>query len=423
MLKKIVLISLVLFSTTFCSSKEEIKSEINSILKRIPASTKVSILVVNPLVEDTIYSRNSKASMIPASNNKLFTTSVALKLMGGSYKLATKILTNAPPMKDGIIHGNVYIKGFGNSLFTEKDLDSLVNVIKNLGVKKITGKIIGDDSYFDEIYTRDDWISHERANVKLPPVSAIVVNRNRYITHRRVWVRRHGRRVLRRYTYHISIKNPPLHAARLLREKLIKAGIKVEKKAVKGKAPANCKEVAESAITLRHLIKEINKHSDNFLAECLFKTLGAVATGKQGNSFYSTQTIIKFMKDNGIYSEGTSVVDGSGISRYDHITVSAIVGLLQKMYFDLHHFKDFFQSLSIAGEDGTLRHRLDGTLAQNNFHGKTGTLNGVSSLSGYLTLPSGDELIVSMIFEFDKHGADYYRNIQDDIVKALAKWK
>ena len=93
------------------------------------------------------------------------------------------------------------------------------------------------------------------------------------------------------------------------------------------------------------------------------------------------------------------------------------------MYFDLAHFDDFYNSLSIAGVDGTLEHRLEGTKAENNFHGKTGTLNGVSSVSGYLTTDGGDDLIISIIFEFNRKGARYHRRIQDDIIKLLAGWK
>jgi PBP4 family serine-type D-alanyl-D-alanine carboxypeptidase len=179
--------------------------------------------------------------------------------------------------------------------------------------------------------------------------------------------------------------------------------------------------ICQSTISLHRLLSLINKHSDNFLAECLFKTIGAISSGKQGNSFFSTQTILTFIEDNAIYSKGSSIVDGSGISRFDQITVGAIVGLLSKMYFDLQNFEDFYNSLSIAGIDGTLEDRMDSG-EYINFRGKTGTLNGVSSLSGYLTTKNDDELIVSMIFEFNRGGARTYRNIQDRIIAILNDW-
>jgi len=411
---KYVILSLIFTTHLFSSSKEEIRNKIDIILSKLPATTKAAVFVYNPLTEDTIYSLNPTLSMIPASNTKLFTTATALSLMGGDYMLYTKFYSDDTLYTDGVIDGNLYIKGFGNSLFTTEDLIDMVDTLWNLGIRKITGKIIGDDSYFDEIYTRDDWITDEVANVKLPPISAIVIDNNRKITR----LKRRGRY----RNYYVDIENPPLYAAQLLKEKLIEKGIEVTQSAERGITPITAYQVTAKGVELREVIQFINKESDNFLAECLFKTIGAVASGQQGNAFYSTQTILSYIADNGIFSKGTAIVDGSGISRYDQITVGAVVGLLEKMYFDIANFDDFYNSLSIAGVDGTLRRRLKGTFAENNFRGKTGTLNGVSSLSGYLTCENGEDLIVSIFFEFSRGGAGFHRDIQDSIITALCEW-
>ena len=415
MIKKSLLLFLLICSVSLATSKEVIRSRIESLLDNLPKGTIAGILIFNPLTEDTIYKQNFTHSMIPASNTKLFTTATALSLMGGNYPLKTVLFTTDKDIKDGVINGDLFIKGFGNSVLTSDDIDTMAMELHTKGISKITGNVVGDDSYFDEMYTRDDWIRDERANVKLPPISALVVDRNRTIVYRR------RGRYKRRYV--AFVKNPPLNAAIILRNKLREHGIKVEGKAVKGVTPSNIIPLAESQILLKDLIRLINKHSDNFLAECLFKTIGAVASGNQGNSFYSTQAILKFIKDNGIYSEGTAVVDGSGISRFDQITPVAVVGLLEKMYFDLKNYKDFYNSLSIAGIDGTLRHRLNETFAENNFHGKTGTLRGVCSLSGYLTTKRHDDIILSIFFDFKHKWESYYRNIQDEIVKIIADWE
>ena len=171
------------------------------------------------------------------------------------------------------------------------------------------------------------------------------------------------------------------------------------------------------------LLNLINKNSDNFYAECLFKTLGSVYSGQQGNSFFSTQAILNYIDDNSIYSKGTTIVDGSGISRFDQVTAGALVGLLEKVYFSIKQFDDFSNSLSIAGVDGTLKKRMIGTSAENNFRGKTGTLNGVTSIAGYVTTADDDDLIVCMMFEFTQGGSNKYKNIQDRIIKILAEWK
>ncbi len=410
-LLKYLFITLLFTSFLLGSSKEEIRNKIDLILAKLPSSTKAGILIYNPLTEDTIYSLNHTISMIPASNTKLFTTATALSLLGGDFILYTKIFSSDSILTDGVVDGDLYIKGYGNSLFTNEDLDDMVDSIKEMGITKVTGKILGDDSYFDDVYTRDDWITDEVANVKLPPISAIVIDNNRKITR----LKRRGRY----RNYYVNIDNPPQYAAQLLREKLIEAGIVVESNADTGITPDDAVVISEKGVELRELIQFINKESDNFLAECLFKTIGAEASGEQGNAFYSTQTILTYIADNGIYAHGTAIVDGSGISRFDQITVGAVAGLLEKMYFDIANFEDFYNSLSIAGVDGTLKRRMQGTYAEDNFRGKTGTLNGVSSLSGYLTCKNGDDLVISIFFEFNRSGANFHRDIQNSIVESL----
>ena len=414
-MKKIFILFLLFISVSFASSKEEIKGIIANIVGKLPASTNVGIIIYNPLTQDTIFQKNAFVSMTPASNTKLFTTATALSLLGGDFPLFTKIMTNDLNIKNGVINGDIFIKGYGNSTFTVSDLEVMVNTIKSKGIRKITGRIIGDDTYFDDVYFRGDWITDEVANVSLPPISAIVIDRNREVTYKKI------RRRMKSYTTNVS--DPPLHAAKLLREKLAAEGIEVGGICMKGETPGNAVTLAESKIILRNLISLINKHSDNFLAECLFKTIGAESSKQQGNSFYSTQAITNFLEENGVYLKGSSILDGSGISRFDQVTPISIAGILEKMYFDIANFEDYYKSLSIAGVDGTLRNRFTGTSAENNLHGKTGTLDGISSLSGYLTTAKGDDLIISIIMEFDKKGNRFHHEIQDEIVKILTDWK
>ena len=403
------------YNFVFAEIPEKVLNKIEELISEVPSGTRTALMIYNPLTEDTIISINASESMIPASNTKLFTTAVALELMGGDYLLSTRIMADDSDFSDGIIEGNIYIKGFGNPTFESDDLDSLVNELYQLGLRKITGDVVGDDTYFDNVYSRDDWINDERANVNLPPISALVINRNRTTVVRK----RRGRY----RTYFVNINNPPLFAAKKLKEKLSSYGIEVDGNPVSLQAPDSVKNLVESSISLRELLQKINKRSDNFLAECLFKTIGAVYSGQQGNSFFSTQAILSYIRDNGIYSEGTQIVDGSGISRFDQVTAGALTGLLEKIYFNIKNYQDFYNSLSVAGVDGTLKDRMVGTSAENNFRGKTGTLNGVSSVSGYITTADGDDLIVCIIFEFKKDGARKYRDIQDRIIELLASWK
>lgn len=408
---KILLLLLLIFnvSSLFASGKK-IALQIEQQLSRLPKSTKTGVLILNPLSGDTILSINHTLSMIPASNTKLFTTAAALTLLGADFPVSTKLFADNSTIKNGVLKSNLYLKGYGNALFSERNFDEIITALLSLGINSIEGDLIGDESFFDDVYVRDDWIQDEVANVKLPPINALVLDRNRTTAKNR-----RGRR------YYIDVKDPALNTVLKFNEKLNANGINIKGSVKKGITPKNVVEIYDISVTLMELLKPINKSSDNFLAECLFKITGAHAYGEQGTAFYATQAVLSFIEDNGIFYRGSSVVDGSGISRFNQITPGAIAGLLERVYFDLNHFDDFFNSLSIAGVDGTLGGRMRNTSAHRNFRGKTGTLNGVSSLSGYLTNSDGDDIIVVLLFEFSQGGANLHRKVQDEIIKILCE--
>jgi len=154
--KRILFLFLFLSISASASSKEEIANRIKALLSTLPANTISGVLIYNPLIQDTIFASNEKRPMTPASLTKLFTTSTSLSVMGGEHKLSTKLFSEDQDLKDGVLNGNLYIKGFGNSVFTDSDLESFVNKLKEKGVKVITGSIVGDDSFFDDVYTRED---------------------------------------------------------------------------------------------------------------------------------------------------------------------------------------------------------------------------------------------------------------------------
>lgn len=153
-MKKILFIVLLIISVSFATSKEEIKGIISNIVEKLPISTNVGIIIYNPLTQDTIFQKNAFVSMTPASNTKLFTTAAALSLLGGDFPLYTRLLTNDLNITNGIISGDIFIKGYGNSTFTISELELMVKDIKSKGIRKITGRIIGDDTYFDDVYYR-----------------------------------------------------------------------------------------------------------------------------------------------------------------------------------------------------------------------------------------------------------------------------
>jgi len=416
--KKVLIFLLFNTINLFCADNV-LRTRIENILAKVPSSTDCGVLVYNPMTKDTLFQINKLKSMIPASNTKLFTTAVALSELGGDFLISTKIFADNKDFKDGVLHGNIYLKGYGNGMFGSEDLDKMIREIKKLGIKKILGNVIGDDTYFDDVYMRDDWIDDEVRSVNLPPVSALVYNRNSVATQ----VKQVKRRRKKIVTVFNKMSNPPLQIAGIFRNKLIAEGITVIGGTASGETPAKAKVLSTFSVPLKDFISVVNKRSDNFLAECLFKILGAERCGCQGNAFYSTQAVLSFISETGIYSKGTAIVDGSGISRYNQITPAALVGILEKMYFDMKNYDDFFRSLSIAGQDGTLRGRMINTRAEKNMHGKTGTLNGVSSITGYVKNLKGEDIIVSIIFDFNRGGKFLYHDVQDDIISVIADSK
>ena len=397
------------------SAQNSIKSSISSILSSVHPGVHSSVLVLDPLSNDTIYAKNISRLMMPASVTKLFTTITALSLMGPEYKLNTVIYAENQ-VSQGILHGNIYLKGYGNSLFTGEDLADMVNELKQKGITKIAGDVVADDSYFDDEYRRSDWIEDEQGDAGMPPVSAIVIDRNMFSTTVK------GRRGTYR-TRSAKVANPPLSAANKFCNELKKSGITVTGKAVSGTTPKTAVELTKRGVALKELIKTINKRSDNFLAECLYKTLGAFHSKIEGSSFYSSQAEKSFLSKNDIITDGGEIVDGSGLSHSNQISARGLVNLLEWAYSNLPCFDDLAKSLSVAGEDGTLRNRMLDSDASAHFFGKTGTLNGVSTLAGYLKCKSGDELIIVIMFEFGGASPKHYRRLQDLIIEAASGYK
>jgi D-alanyl-D-alanine carboxypeptidase len=405
-------------SASLWSQYDSLTIKIEEILSELPSGTDYTIFVINPLTIDTLYQYNIDEPLIPASNTKLYTTAVALYLMGPDYKVSTKLFSDDTLLADGIVNGSLYIKGYGNPYFYDEQLQNMVDKLHEIGITKVTGNIFGDDSFFDDIYLREDWIIDDKTDYELPPVSALTLNKNRIEVQKKYY--RRGRARYR--TVHESITNPPLHIANELRNALVESGIEVNGAAGVDITPDFAAELHEEFVTMRELITRVNKRSDNYAAECLFKLVGAYATGEQGTNINAAQSIIDFLKDNDIYHEGTQVIDGSGLSRYNLTPSAGLVTLLEFIYVDLDYFPLYYEALSIAGVDGTLHDRMENSSAEYNFRGKTGTLRGCSAVSGYLRSKNDDDLIVSIIFLFNKKRTDFYRGIQDRIIELLSTY-
>ncbi len=461
MIKKIILLFLI-YVTIY--PQNELKERIDKLINKIPKGTIAAVEIIDAATGESIYENEATTHVIPASNAKLFSTATALSLMGVSYEFETRILTEDKNIADNIIDGNLYLQGLGNSLFSDKELDDFVNELKKLNIKEIRGDIIGDDSIWDNNYFRQDWIEGEVANVSVPAVSALVLNRNMLtlnisgsskiknraivsldldndfidIQNSCVTVKRKGTpsavlklnngkftlnvtgKIGRNLHKSISVKvnNPAFYAATVLYTKIKKAGIEISGKLKEGITADNATTIKKYILPLIDVVNLVNKRSDNFLAECLFKSIGAYNTMKQGNAFYSTQAINQFINEQDIYNDDVEIVDGSGISRSNNVTVKTMAQLLYNIYNNKKIFDVYKNSLAVSGLEGTLRRRMKNGY-EGKFYGKTGTLNGVSSLTGFYEIEEGRYYIISMVFQFSKKDHAYYKNIQDNIIESV----
>ncbi len=224
-------------------------------------------------------------------------------------------------------------------------------------------------------------------------------------------------------TFSLSLRRPELYAGQLLKESLSRHGILVNGSLTTGVAPAHASCVAVHEISLDTVLIHALKISDNLSAENILKTLSAQKYSLPATSKKGIYVVNQFMASIGIDTTKYRIVDGSGVSRYNLLSSHIIVHLLVEMHKNPNLFKRFSAALPIAGIDGTLQYRMAGTNAQANLMAKTGTLNGVSCLAGYVRTKDGELLAFSIMIQNFLDSPDVYRNMQDKIGEILSEFR
>jgi D-alanyl-D-alanine carboxypeptidase/D-alanyl-D-alanine-endopeptidase (penicillin-binding protein 4) len=218
----------------------------------------------------------------------------------------------------------------------------------------------------------------------------------------------------------LSVWKPELYTATLFTEALQRNGISVAKAPSLGQVPPSDREIAVHFQRIDSTIVNMNKVSDNLTAEILLKTLDAVSNNVPGTSEGGISVVKQFLSSVGIDTLKYRLTDGSGLSYYNLITAEMIVQLLEGMQHQADVFPLFYESLPIAGVDGTIRNRMKKTPAEGNLRAKTGTISGVSSLSGYVQTLDGERLIFSMSMQNFVYPTRLYQRAQDKIGAILA---
>jgi serine-type D-Ala-D-Ala carboxypeptidase/endopeptidase (penicillin-binding protein 4) len=361
-----------------------------------------------------VYEHHASTKLAPASNMKLVTSAAALRDWGAAHQFITELYADDVPVTPrGVLDGDLYLRGLGDpSLSTRSyqrevfdlttaSFEAFAKLLKRDGVKKIKGRVHGDPSWFDKLKTVPSW--KDGLQLECGPLSALSGNQGLDDGNR--------------------VKAPASWAAKLMTKALVNAGIKVKGKPGSGPVPASAKLVKRQySATLRGLLKHMNKESDNFFAEMLLKGLGKDFYG-EGSTTIGTEANRAVLHAMGINSSTYVIQDGSGLSYGDRLTAESVVRVLGAMR-QRDDFDDYYDSLAVAGKDGTLDDRMRGTAAAGNAHAKTGTLNIAVCLSGYVESANDHLVAFSILMNGGSMGtADWGRatTAQDKIVVALAK--
>jgi D-alanyl-D-alanine carboxypeptidase/D-alanyl-D-alanine-endopeptidase (penicillin-binding protein 4) len=323
------------------------------------STTQSSAIAIDLATGQTLFTRNADRSLAPASNEKLTVTYAALVELGTSYRFRTALL-GVGSQEENVWHGDVFLKGYGDPTLTSPGLDGLAEQLTELGITRIDGRVLADESWFDAQRTAPGWKAAFFIN-ESPPLSALVVDRGRYDGH--------------------TARQPALAAAGQFRRLLLRHGITAGAVAV-GRAPANAYGLAQvESEPLPDVLKEMDRDSDNFMAELILKELGAEA-GEAGTTGEGVRIVLRDLADAGVPLAGVRMFDG--LSLDDRLTARALAALLVAAWNDVDLRNPFWAALPVAGVNGTLEDRMQRAPARGAVRAKTGTTNRASALSGYV---------------------------------------
>jgi D-alanyl-D-alanine carboxypeptidase/D-alanyl-D-alanine-endopeptidase (penicillin-binding protein 4) len=402
---KTIIISLVFYTYLFAQDRyfseekcTELKLKLDSICLPIKSQgIKISAKVIHADYGKILYELDPEITIIPASLVKIIVSACAFSKLGASYQIPTIVYTDDPDVNDGAINGNLYIKGYGDPDLNSGDISTLAGELIRRNIRLITGNIVADESFFDKnYYTLRGVYSGDTGPSYWPYVNALAIDKNS------------------------GTSDPALYAASLLSSGLSASGVQLDGAVISGITPNGAKEIARLSHSLYDVLSYMNKESDNHSALTIFKLLGAKFKSNPASLEDGQSVIIDYLSEIGVSRYSYEILEGSGLSRYNKVNAELYIKLLKFMYDDLFLFDYFLNSLTIAGKDGTLKNRMKGTSAEGNVYAKTGTLNSVSCLAGYVI--NKDNEIMIFYIAMNGHGptATDMRAAQDDFCIALS---
>jgi len=386
------------------AAQADLKSSLTRYMRL--AGSQSGAYVVNLSNGKPVFAWRAGTPRILASNAKLFTSSAALARFGTDGTLGTEVLGRGSLDEDGVWRGDLFLRGggdptFGSRAYTRKfygggaTVERLAKLVDLAGVERVTGRVYGDESRHDSLRGGPD--SGYGVSVWVGPLSALAYNRG---------FANEGGSAFQ--------TSPPAFAAGRLDRALEARGIPVRRKPLPGRAPGGLDVVASvDSPPMERIVKLMNKPSDNFFAEMLAKDVAMQVNGR-GTTSAGAALVAGFARRLG---SGAQLVDGSGLSRGNRASPYRVVRLLTAMA-RRDEYEALFDSLPVAGRDGTLVDRMRRGPARSRCRAKTGTLSDVSALSGYCTARSGDvygfSILMNAIYPTTA------RRLQDRMAQALA---
>jgi D-alanyl-D-alanine carboxypeptidase/D-alanyl-D-alanine-endopeptidase (penicillin-binding protein 4) len=402
-----------------------------------------SVLVRPADSTEDLYSLNPGKLAMPGSAMKIVTTAAVAEHLGWDHQFETRVVAIAP-IESGILRGDLVVIGGGDPGISERAdqpgaMRALAHQVREAGITNIEGGVIGNDDLFDEKELGDGWTLDNLPYGYSAPVSALMYNEgsvdlviragaapgepvtiqvrpdgsglevhNRLTTvsptapgsltlHRlpgssRVTVQGQIPAQSSSFVRTASVDNPTVFFARAFRQALIAEGVQVGGDAIDIDDFASKPDLAGArpvairrSLPLADLTRSMMKVSQNQHAEILLKSIGG------------RRTVHDILKSWDVSADSYIIADGSGLSRYNYIASDTLVRILQRMHTDPKHASRFSDALLLAGRDGALANRLTGTVAEGKVRAKTGTVDNVRAIAGYVQAEDGQTLAFSIV--------------------------
>jgi D-alanyl-D-alanine carboxypeptidase/D-alanyl-D-alanine-endopeptidase (penicillin-binding protein 4) len=450
-----------------------LEHKINELVNINFANAMVGLVVQEADTGKVLYERLANTTFVPASATKLFSSAAALHKLTPKFRFHTKIKYTKNQLQNGILTGPLAIEFRGDPSLTAADLKSLVYKVKQANVTTIKGDIIIDDSYFQGTTIGDGWsyddtswyyaskisaliLDENRVHIAITPskqlgqfaaVSLINPNKQYFEINAQVktvtfeesenlcqlqvamddnnkikvsgcWPINYGSTELK-----LAVQNSRKFIGEFIQASLREAKVQWHGKIVYNKVPAHMAVLAEhKSLPLAKLLPKILANSDNLYAEAITKTLGAKLY--QRGSFKAGVLAIKniLQKPTGINFDAMKLVDGSGLSRYTLISPNQFTRLLYTMYHSPKLKNIYMKAFAFAGIKGTLSSRLSSFDTYENIHAKTGSMTGVSALSGYLTTRNNKDLLFTMIVNNTLLPLSKVKKIEDELCQVIINY-